>query len=244
MPQRIASGFDHNLTTKSDIRRLSRPFAVVSRKGNAADSGQRRMLTNRSEQGATPCTSKLRNWVSGGLNPSRCTIVFGFTRSRRPSDHPNWAGSALAGFPRRSLESPSIALPPRGVARRHVVVVGPQPDNPVNEFPDYIGVTSVPVGFGNHVHQDPVQRHLPALLQPTWYVADRIQGQRINRRIAMRPCTPLQRYDLVSRLIGSRPHVGIRFSIVFKPGQRLARWATEGGAKVAKLDAGHVFHRP
>jgi hypothetical protein len=48
-------------------------------------------------------------------------------------------------------------LPPHLVCGGHEVVTRAQPDGPVDEFPDDVGVPGVPVSLGDHVDQDPVQ---------------------------------------------------------------------------------------
>src|SRR4029077_8273177 len=59
------------------VRRYSGPAVIVAFTENVANSGQTQPLTNSSEQGATPCTSKLRNRVSGcGIPPGApCSLA-------------------------------------------------------------------------------------------------------------------------------------------------------------------------
>lgn len=61
------------------------------------------------------------------------------------------------------------------VDRRHVVVPLAQPDAVVDEFPNDVGMSRVPVGLGDHVDQDPMQRHLGTIRghHGTWPIASR-----------------------------------------------------------------------
>jgi NAD(P)-dependent dehydrogenase (short-subunit alcohol dehydrogenase family) len=60
------------------------------------------------------------------------------------------------------------------VAGCHVGVVLPQAHGAVDQLPDDIGMPGVPVGFGDHVHQDPAQRHISPALRPPRHVAGRV----------------------------------------------------------------------
>jgi hypothetical protein len=62
------------------------------------------------------------------------------------------AGSVLIGFPRHALKPIPVVPPPSLVTRRHVVVVDPQPHSSVDQFPDDVGVTGMPIGLSDHVH--------------------------------------------------------------------------------------------
>src|SRR5207253_1428240 len=75
-------------------------------------------------------------------------------------------GSGLARLPRCALEPAPVGHAPRLVAGRHVAAALPQPDGPVDELPDDVGVAGVAVGLGDHVYDDPVQRHLAPVLGP------------------------------------------------------------------------------
>jgi len=79
-----------------------------------------------------------------------------------------------------------------------VVIVGLQPSGPIDEFTDEIGMPGVPVGLGDHVHEDLMERHLSAVGWPPRHVADRIQVQRLDRLIGVRPGPPVYPDDLVT----------------------------------------------
>ena len=97
----------------------------------------------------------------------------------------------LAGFARRAplslqgraFQALPVAFPPGLVALGHVVFAVPQAGCPVDEFTDDVGLAGVPVGFGDHVDQDLVQRHLAPVLRPPRHVTHRVQGQRADRGV-------------------------------------------------------------
>jgi DNA-binding MarR family transcriptional regulator/GNAT superfamily N-acetyltransferase len=101
----------------------------------------------------------------------------------------------LAG---RFLKPVPVADPPGFIPRCEVAVVGPQPGGPVDELPDDVGLTGVPVGLGDHVHQDPVQRDLAPALLPPRHVADRVQRQRADRGVRERPRPVVQPDDVLA----------------------------------------------
>lgn len=78
---------------------------------------------------------------------------------------------ALTGFLGQVFEPTAIVGPPCLIARCHVVVAVAQPDRPVDELTDDIGVSSVPMGLSDHMYQDPVQRHLTPIVWPPRHVA-------------------------------------------------------------------------
>ncbi len=97
------------------------------------------------------------------MPPPRTLGPFSLSDPDQRTSHrltPSWPvrrprmGSALAGVLRHALQPAPVALPPRLVARCHVVVAVPQPDGPVDEFPDDVSMPGVPVGLGDHVYQD------------------------------------------------------------------------------------------
>src|SRR5579872_1480335 len=63
-------------------------LGVVTLTESHADAGQTRLLTNRSEQHATPRTTKLRNWVSGVRIPPGAPL-FVYAR-RQPAGWRRW----------------------------------------------------------------------------------------------------------------------------------------------------------
>jgi DNA-binding MarR family transcriptional regulator/GNAT superfamily N-acetyltransferase len=95
------------------------------------------------------------------------------------------------------LQPGSVALPPGPVARRQVVVLLAYSGGAVDELADEVGVPGVPVGLGDHVHQDLVQRDL-AVIPPPGHAADRAQAQRADRGVGVRPCPVIQPDDLVA----------------------------------------------
>jgi hypothetical protein len=82
-------------------------------------------------------------------------------------------------------------------------------------------VAGVPVGVGDHVHEDLMQRDLAPLLRPPWHLADGIQRQRTDRGVRARPDTVVQTDDEFPRLLGGGPHVGVGFGVVVQPWMRL-----------------------
>ena len=90
--------------------------------------------------------------------PSRAAPVGGQTVTIMTWSAQRWCGSG------RPLDSAPVVLPPGLVADGHVVVVRPHPDGPVDELADDVRVPGVPVGLGDHVHQDLVQCHLGAIV--------------------------------------------------------------------------------
>ena len=117
-------------------------------------------------------------------------------------------GTRLAG---RVLQPVPVAHPPRLVPGREVAVVGPQPGRPVDELADDVGLAGVPVGLGDHVHQDPVQRDLTPPLLPPRYVAGCVQGQRADRGVRVRPGPVVQLDDVAAWLLGRGPHIRVGF---------------------------------
>src|SRR6516225_5120863 len=71
-------------------------------------------------------------------------------------------GLVLVRLPRGELDPAPVAVPPGTIARRHVVVARTQADRAVDELADDVGLPGVPVGLGDHMDQDFVQRHLAA----------------------------------------------------------------------------------
>ena len=51
----------------------------------------------------------------------------------------------------------------------------------------------------------------------------------------------VQADDLLARLAGGGPHVGVGFGVVIQPPQGLVEGPAEGEAEVSQLDAGHVL---
>ena len=111
----------------------------------------------------------------------------------------HWFEKAL-GLPRAGLaggvlQPGPVALPPGPVARRQVVVLLAYSGGTVDELADDVGVPCVPVGLGDHVHEDLVQRDL-AVVSPPGHVADRVQRQRADRGVGVRPRPVVQTDDL------------------------------------------------
>ena len=134
-------------------------------------------------------------------------------------------GSGLAGarLPSRLLQPVPVVLPPGRVSRRHVVVVGPQPDRSVNELADEVRVTAVPVGLRDHVNQDPMQRHLRAVLRPPRHSTGRVQRLRLDRGVGVRPHPVVEPDDVTAGLLGCGPHVGVGFGVLVEPWQRFRK---------------------
>jgi DNA-binding MarR family transcriptional regulator/GNAT superfamily N-acetyltransferase len=147
-------------------------------------------------------------------------------------------GTCLA---RRVLQPVPVARPPRLVPGREVAVAGPYPGRPVDELADDVGVTGVPVGLGDHVHQDLVQCDLAAPLPPPGHVAEFVQGQRADRGVRVRPRPAVQPDDVAARLLGGGPHVRVGLGPFLQPRQRLAERLAEHFAEIPELHAGQVL---
>src|SRR4029077_2964974 len=76
---------------------------------------------------------------------------------------------------------------------------------------------------------------------PPRNVADCVQRQRLDGCIRMRPCAPVEPGDLLSGLISSGPHVGVRFGVAGEPRQGLTRWSLEDVAEVSQLEARYML---
>jgi hypothetical protein len=147
-------------------------------------------------------------------------------------------------FTCHSLEALAVTRPPFFVDRRHVVVSLAEPDTAVDKFPNDVGMSSVPMGLGDHVVQDLTQRHLSPIFRSPGHPASRVQRQRRDRLVRVFPDPPVETNDLVARFISSRPHVRVRLGVICVPRQRLLEGPTEALAEVARLDAGHMFDQP
>src|SRR6202022_186622 len=163
-----------------------------------------------------------------------------------PDPSPGTAGLAdlerrtLAALERRALEAAPVALPPRLVARRHVVVAVTQTSGAVDELADDVGLPGMPVGLGDHVDQDLVERHLAPVIRPPRHMTDRIQRERADNGVGVRPGPPVQAGDLRARFVGGGPHVRVGFGVILQPWQPLAEWAAEAIPEIPELHAGHM----
>jgi hypothetical protein len=72
------------------------------------------------------------------------------------------------------------------------------PSFTVDEFPDDVGMPGVPVGIGDHAHHGMVQRHLVSLTRPPRHPADRVQLQRVDRRVRVRPRPAVELHDVIA----------------------------------------------
>src|SRR5581483_6485704 len=96
---------------------------------------------------------------------------------------------ALARFARcdpgglacRPLKSTPVLLPPGLVAWCQIVVAIAQARGAVDELADDVGLPGVPVGLGDHVNQDLVQRHRAPLIGPPRDMTHGVQRQRADR---------------------------------------------------------------
>src|SRR3954447_7192988 len=114
-------------------------------------------------------------------------------RSFRSTDRLPTAPALASG----SLQSLAIFLPPPRLHGRHVVVVQPEPGSTVDQLTDDVGLARVPVGLGDHVHQNAVQRDLAAILRPPRHMTDVIEPQRCDGGIGMFPGAVIQVDDLL-----------------------------------------------
>ena len=84
---------------------------------------------------------------------------------------------------------------------------------------DDVGVAGVPMGLGDHVHEDLVQRDLAPLPRPPRHLADGIQPQRVDRGVRMRPDT-WYRPTTCSRDSSVVAHMSALFGALVQPWQR------------------------
>ena len=99
------------------------------------------------------------------------------------------------------------------------------------------------VGLGDHVDQDLVQRHLAALLGPPRHLTERVELQRLDRRVGVRPDPVVEVDDLLPRLVGGGPHVGVRSASSSSHGSGSGN-GRPNVAEVARLDAGQCLTSP
>ena len=117
--------------------------------------------------------------LAGGRHTGWRPLDGGFVIARpRPPSHPPRAPP---------LQPFAVRVPPGGVCGGQVVVARTEADLAVDEAPDDVGVPGVAVGLGDHVHEDPVQRHLVAVLRPPGHVPDRIEVERRDRGVGVGP---------------------------------------------------------
>src|SRR5207245_9020265 len=95
------------------------------------------------------------------------------------------AGSGVGGLSRGTLQPVAIVLPPGSVAGSHVVVVPAQADRAVDQFPHDIRMPGVAIGLGDHVDEDAVQGDFAPLLGPPRGLRERIEWQRLERRVGV-----------------------------------------------------------
>jgi hypothetical protein len=77
--------------------------------------------------------------------------------------------------------------------------------------------------------------------------AERVERQRRDRRVGVRPRPPVERDDLLSRLVRGRPEVDVRVGLergVVEPGRRIVERPVERRAEVGDLDPGQVLDQP
>lgn len=114
----------------------------------------------------------------------------------------------------------------------------------VDEFTDDIGVSGMPMSLGDYMDQDPGQRHVPVISRPPRHLAGRVQYQRGDLGIQVRPHSAVQPDDLVARLEGGRPHVHVGFGVVGEPGRQFLERPSEGVIEVPQLHPSQVFDQP
>src|SRR3954454_20591487 len=90
------------------------------------------------------------------------------------------------------LEPLAIVLPPHRLGGRHVVVVDAEPGSAVDQLADDVGLARVPVGLGDHVHQDAVQRDLTAICRPPRHMTDVVDLERCDGGVGMFPGAAIQ----------------------------------------------------
>ena len=83
-----------------------------------------------------------------------------------------------------------------------------------------------------------------ALVRPPRHATGRIEWERVDRDVRVRPHPAVQADDVLARLVSGGPHVGVRLGVVLHPRLRLGERPPEGVAEVADLDAGAVLDEP
>jgi hypothetical protein len=145
-------------------------------------------------------------------------------------------------LPRDPLEPLPVLLPPLRVHRRQVRVLGAVAGRAVDQLAHHVGVARVPVRFRHDVQQDQPQRHLLAALRPPRHASHRVQSQRIDGGVGVRPGRPVEIDHLLARLLSRRPHVGVLLGALVEPGLREAATLVEHLPEVAELDARQMLH--
>jgi hypothetical protein len=100
----------------------------------------------------------------------------------------------------------------------------------VKLFAQDVGVAGVPAGLGKDVDQDVEEFHVGAW--PPRHVAGGVDGEGIDRRVAVVPHSPVSVDDVGAGLVLGRPHVGKTLGLVVPPGQGLRERTLEDLAEV------------
>jgi hypothetical protein len=83
---------------------------------------------------------------------------------------------------------------------------------------------------------------LAVLFRPPRDRRGRVEGKHLERLVAVLPCPVIETEEVVTRLIGGRPHVGgLRHRAVVLPGQGHRRRPAHTRTEVAELDADQVL---
>ena len=142
---------------------------------------------------------------------------------------------ALVGLTGDSLEPVAVLLPP---GRCHRVpccsVVRTEPSGAVDELADDVGMAGVAFGLGDHVDEDLVQRHLA---RSSGHQGNAPAASSGKAPMLASECAQARWYrpdDLVTRLVGSGPHVRVRLGVILQPRQRLTGRSTEGRRRSTK----------
>jgi hypothetical protein len=122
-----------------------------------------------------------------------------------------FAGSALAlpYFSRHAFQLAPVTLPPGLIAVCHVVPLGSQPDDAVDELTDEVRVPGVPVRFGSHPDDGVMQGYLVLAGRPPRHAPGRVQRQGVDSGVAVLSRPAVQADDLLARLVRGGPHVRV-----------------------------------
>jgi hypothetical protein len=161
----------------------------------------------------------------------------------RRGPRPSAEASPLGGL-RSRLQPGAVGAPPGLVLLGQVRAAGTHPRRTVQQLADEIGVPGVPVRLGHEVDEDLVEGDVTAAGPPPRDDPERVERQRRHGRLGVHAHPLVAPQHRRSRLVGGRPHVGVRLGVVLEPRQPLREGPAEDVAEVARLDARDVLDQP